>query len=496
VSRIENAEFHAARNECDLVLANDSRKYLRTAPAVYLRPSALFARMGREREKEFYARYSKPLPFFFSTVTFLVPLIAWAIQEYGRSYADEYHFLHLPSSLGSFARNPVVSNVLDILVPSCLILAIDIVVFWLVSLTTFTLTRASLRSAFPTLRRISDRLSYVTAANSLVMAPIFFGVLLFQTRTPSQALRLSPFTDVLIAGLLLNAFRGLSHCVLSPSGAKWTRRLSSCLAILMALASLVVCYSVLEKTGLFRSPVREATIIDNERFVMANMWQLKNSLIETSNQTGVPPPAAIEARFGVGGETYDYVFRVIPREFGEFSIVGVSEKYGDAGSGRRSFFLDCVGGVIRGVDPEHQESVHTSIVSSESPSVASENDYFRPLPAHMNQEPVSVLLVRGRRSFAHDEELSFFASTLVRRVAYEADMAVRTCIRSGSLPPQAIMEMKARVRQLAHLATEDLTRLHLASKNAGFRRESDFTKLKANVDSKVNEVDNSCATPD
>src|SRR2546425_8782484 len=114
--------------------------------------------------------------------------------------------------------------------------------------------------------------------------------------------------------------------------------------------------------------------------------------------------AAIEVPFGVGGETYDYVFRVIPREFGEFSIVGVSEKYGDAGSGRRSFFLDCVGGVIRGVDPEHQESVQTSIVSSESPSVASENDHFQPVPEHMNKKPVNVLLVRGRRSFAHDEE--------------------------------------------------------------------------------------------
>jgi hypothetical protein len=143
-------------------------KYLRTAPAAYLWPSAFLARMGRENEEEFYGRYMRPLPFFFSTVTFLVPFLGWAIRKYGRSYAADYHFVHLPRSLGSFAEIPFISNMLDILVPSSFILAADTLVFWLVSLATFTLTRASLGgSTPPTLSGISDRLSYVTAANSL-----------------------------------------------------------------------------------------------------------------------------------------------------------------------------------------------------------------------------------------------------------------------------------------------------------------------------------------
>lgn len=449
--------------------------------------------MGRESKETFYGRYTRPWHFFFSTVGFLLPLAGWAIQEYGRTYAAEYHFVHLPGSLGSIARLPLISNVLDILIPSSLILSADAIVFWLVSWVPFTLSPAQLRGVSrPSFSRVSDKVGYVTAAAFLVMAPIFFAVFLFQSRNPSWALHLRLFTDVLIMGLFLYMCTVLSHCVPCPSEAKWTRRFSSWLAILTASVLLMGCYSLLARTGLFRSPIKEATIMNNELLVMGNMWVLKDRLIKTSNQTGVPPSASIE-KIEVDGESYDYVFRVIPREFGEFSIVGISEKYGDAGSGRRSFFLDCVGGVIRGIDPEHQESVQDSIVSSESLAVASENDYFPSVLGHMNKDAVPVQLVRGRKTFAHDEEISFFASTLVRRVAYEADMTACACVSNGSFPPQAVTDMKSRVHQLASLTGKDLTRLQLASKDADFRRESDFVKLKAYVESKVSDVENRCA---
>lgn len=470
---------------------SDCCTFSRTAWMACIRPRAFFAKMAaNDAQDEFRRLYSRSWALFLAVLS-LLTLAEYALQALGRAYISEYHFVHVPDAVAVVARAPFISNVVDNTIPCCLVLITLSISCWLVWLVTSAVAGSQRIGSRREFTNILGRVTYVVAANSLILVPLLVLIFLFQARNPSGALRALPLTTLIVMLLLLNACRGLSYCVPIPGNRPWLRWLSrwigTPIAVVLAGVGLSTIYMLLARTDLFRDPLKEARIANNEYEALENIWTLKNGIIVTALQEGSLPAQTIE--FSAGLNTHHYLVRYKPRGYGDFSLVGIPQAYGAPDSGRRSFFLDCTGGVIRGIDPGHQESFETSLVSPDSPIIASENDYY----SQSKYKSATVVSLReGQKAFANPGEMLFVGSAVVRLVAMEADNAAKACASEATRGFDAD-EARTRIRGLANSAMRDLQRLQDAAQKAHFTSASEFPRFQQYIGAKVALVNSSCS---
>jgi hypothetical protein len=283
------------------------------------------------------------------------------------------------------------------------------------------------------------------------------------------------------------------YCPPPLAGASRMVRILSTAAVLLVGGAVHVSLLVLmEQGGVVRTPWKEADMAITETAAIQKMWIIKNLAVNGTTTTGMVPsisqiPAQTASYYKTlglplpkgladfSGETIGYKYEVVNEDNGEFSIVAVARNYGETGSGRRSFLLPCTGGDIRGIDPEKQDSPDTTLVSRDSPIVASENEHFPPNPGYMNKEPVLIRLSHGTKKLVNILEVKLVAYLLTRSIADRINVFAGVCVeRHPGGAQRSLLEEIEEEYTRGESVLHDLEKIESAIESAGFLDEKQY----------------------